>query len=107
MKFVDWFKRFFSAETVESSKRLGFIVLLFSYDVQHFLLMYLPIEIKNASLVQKSQDGMFYLILILGGYITAEPLLEKIRIGGPKNVNVENVESQNIKTNSVNNEKKE
>lgn len=107
MKFVNWFKNFFSAEAAESSKRFGFIILVVVYIVQHFLLMYIPIEIKNAGLVEKSQDGMYWLILILGGYISAEPVLNKIKIGGVKNVNVESVDKQSIKTDNLTVEKKE
>lgn len=107
MKFINWFKNFFSAEAAESSKRFGFIVLIIVYVVQHFLLMYLPIEIKNASLVASSQDGIYWLILILGGYISAEPVLNKLKIGGAKTVNVDKVQDQNIKADTVNVEKKE
>ena len=106
-KFLDWFKKFFSAETAESSKRLAFIVLVIVSIVQHFLLMYLPIEIKNASLVASSQDGIYWLILILGGYISAEPVLEKLKIGGVKSVNVENVKDQNITGETVTIQKKD
>lgn len=101
MENKNWFIKLFSADLEASSKRFAFVILVIVYIVQHFLLMYLPIEIKNAGLVEKSQDGIYWLIVVLGGLIGAEPVLNKFRFGGPKVVNVENVDKQNIKTDTV------
>jgi TRAP-type mannitol/chloroaromatic compound transport system permease small subunit len=66
------FSEFFSSAFEASSKRLAFLILVAVFIIQHFLLMYIKIEIANKELVKESQWYLFLLICLLGGFITAE-----------------------------------
>lgn len=110
-----WFSKFFSADFGESSKRLILIALVSVFVVSHFLLMYIKVEIANRQLVEESQWYLFLLIVIFGGYVSAEMITNlfrrkaelqagvdtvKARTGTPDTTvqvdNVENVDAKNV-----------
>jgi hypothetical protein len=69
---------FLSSDSEKSSKRLVFLVSFLLYGIQHFLLMYLKIEIANATLVKSSQDGLFWICVTSGCLVAGEPGFNKI-----------------------------
>jgi hypothetical protein len=74
---MTWLQKLFGSDTEVSTKRFVMVVLVIVYIVSHFLTMYFKIEIANKQLVTNSQEGMFWLIMIFGGFVTAEPLIAK------------------------------
>lgn len=92
-----WIKKLFGPDTEVSTKRFVMVILVMVYIISHFLTMYFKIEIANKTLVTNSQDGMFWLILVFGGYITGEALIAKWKGGGgPTNLVQQDVENQTI-----------
>jgi hypothetical protein len=87
---------FLSEGNAASSKRLICCALVVVYIVQHFLIMYVKVEIPNKDLVAASQDGIKWLILAFGGFIALPGILEKMNLGGPKNVVQQDVEKQTV-----------
>lgn len=61
-----------------------------------FLLMYFKIEVANKALVQSILDNIFWLILIFGGFITAELLIAKWKGGTPTNIVNQDVQQQTV-----------
>lgn len=96
---MNWFQKLFGPDTEVSTKRVVMIVLVAVLVVSLFLLMYFKIEVANKDLVKGIIDDIFWLILVFGGYISAEPLLQKWNIGGPKTVVSQDVEKQTVVTN--------
>jgi hypothetical protein len=68
---------FLSEGNAASSKRLIAFGLAIAYLVQHFLLMYIKIEIANKDLVQTSQEGIKWLCLCFGGFIALPEIMAK------------------------------
>ena len=97
-----WFKKLFSSSNEASSKRFILVILVFAYVVSHYLTMYIPVEIKNKELVASSEDGLFWLILFFGGYVTSELLIKKLSGSGASKVIADKVQEM-----TVNVEKKE
>lgn len=93
---MTWFKKLISSEFEASSKRFIAIVLVLVKIVALFLLMYFKIEIANRGLVEGILENMFWLILIFGGFIAAEPVLNKMKLGGPANVITQDVQQQTV-----------
>lgn len=91
-----WLKKLFGPDTEVSTKRFVMVVLLVVYIVSHFLTMYFKIEIANKQLVTASQEGMFWLILVFGGFVTAEQFIQKWKGGVPNQVVNQDVEQQTM-----------
>lgn len=91
-----WLKKLFGPDTEVSTKRFVMVVLLVVYIVSHFLTMYFKIEIANKTLVTNSQEGMFWLILVFGGFVTAEQFIQKWKGGVATNVVNQDVQNQTI-----------
>lgn len=92
-----WIKKLFGPDTEVSTKRFVMVILVMVYIISHFLTMYFKIEIANKTLVTNSQDGMFWLILAFGGFITGEALIAKWKGGGgPTNVINQDVQEQTV-----------
>jgi hypothetical protein len=70
-------KDFLSEGNAASSKRLIAFGLAVAYLVQHFLLMYIKIEIANKDLVASSQEGIKWLCLCFGGFIALPEIVSK------------------------------
>lgn len=93
---MSFIKNILSADNESSSKRLVCIVLVIVKVVALFLLMYIKIELANKDLVRAIIDNVFWLILIFGGFIAAEPVLSKWKPGGVKNVVQQDIEQQTV-----------
>jgi hypothetical protein len=93
---MNWFTKVLSSEFEASSKRLAFLMLIVVQIISHFLIMYIKIQIANRELVEQTLDNMFWLSLVFGGYIAAEPLLKRAQIGGAKTVVNQEVQEQTI-----------
>lgn len=76
-KKMNWLMQFLSGDTDKSSKRLVFLASFAVYVVQHFLLMYIKIEIANTKLVENSQEGVFWICVLSGCLVAGEPALNK------------------------------
>lgn len=92
MKLMD----FLSENNAASSKRLICFGLAVVYAIAFFLMMYLKVEIANKELVAKGQDGLFWLILVFGGYVALPGILDKMNLGGPKTVVSQDVAKQTV-----------
>jgi hypothetical protein len=95
---MTWLKKLFGPDTEVSTKRVVMIVLVLVQIIAVFLLMYFKIEVANKGLVSDILQNFFWLTLIFGGYVSAEPLLQKWNIGGPKTVVSQDVEKQTVIT---------
>jgi hypothetical protein len=93
---MTWLKRILSSENELSSKRFIAFTLVLVKIISLFLLMYFKIEIANRELVSGILDNMFWLILIFGGFIAAEPMLKHVKLGGPKNIVTQDVTNQTV-----------
>jgi hypothetical protein len=93
---MTWLQKLFGSDTEVSTKRFVMVVLVIVYIVSHFLTMYFKIEIANKQLVTNSQEGMFWLIMIFGGFVTAEPLIAKWKGGTATNVVNQDVQQQTV-----------
>jgi hypothetical protein len=93
---MNWFTKVLSSEFEASSKRLAFLMLIVVQIISHFLIMYIKIQIANKELVEQALDNMFWLALVFGGYIAAEPLLKRAQIGGAKTVVNQDVQEQTV-----------
>lgn len=71
---MKWLTDFLSGDTDKSSKRLVFLIASAVFFIQHFLLMYFKIEIKNVDLVKSSQEYLFWIILTTAGLIAGEKM---------------------------------
>jgi hypothetical protein len=69
---IKWITDFLSGDNDKSSKRLVFLLSSTAYIVQHFLLMYIKIEIANANLVDDSRQGLFWLAACSGSLVAME-----------------------------------
>jgi hypothetical protein len=81
---MKWLNEFLSGDSDKSSKRLVFLLVTAVFIIQHFLLMYIKIEIANAKLVESSQDSLFWIIMTTGTLIAGEPAFNKFGIGKSK-----------------------
>lgn len=93
---MSWIKKLFGPDTEVSTKRTVMVILVVVQIVALFLLMYFKIEVANKDLVKGIIENFFWLTLVFGGFITAEPLLQKWNIGGPKNVISQDIEKQTV-----------
>ena len=93
---MNWLKKILSSEYEASSKRFIAIILVAVKIIALFLLMYFKIEIANREIVSGILDNIFWLILVFGGFIAAEPVLNKWKPGGPKNVVTQDVQNQTV-----------
>ncbi|HYH15589.1 MAG TPA: hypothetical protein VD794_10225 [Flavisolibacter sp.] len=109
---LDYLKKIFSSTDEASSKRFIAVILVFTLIISHFLVMYIPIEIKNKELVSQSMDNLFWLCFGCLGFITGEHIvkgqaykskimaavgLKKAETGTPDVVvQNQNVDNQNI-----------
>lgn len=91
-----WLKKLFGPDSEVSTKRFVMVVLVIVYIISHFLTMYFKIEIANKQLVTNSQQGMFWLIGMFGGFITGEALINKWKGGSPSTVVQQDVNTQNV-----------
>lgn len=98
MKFFTYLKKLFSNDAEASSKRFVCIVLVIVQIVALFLTMYIKTEISNRQIVLELLQNMFWLCLIFGGFIAAEPVLQRLKLGGPKNVVYQDVDKQTVNT---------
>lgn len=104
MTMKQFLKHLFSTENEASSKRFICILLVIVQIVVLFLLMYIKIELANKELVGDVLENMFWLTLIFGGFIAAEPALAKWKLGGPKNIVQQDVKEQTVITEKKENE---
>jgi hypothetical protein len=94
-----------------SSKRLILLLMVVTYLISHFLLMYIKIQIANKDLVSQSMDGLKWMIIGFGGLVIGEPLVKGARAlwtargeaavkraetGTPENTVQQNVTNQNV-----------
>lgn len=93
---MTWLNKLFGPDTEVSTKRVVMIVLVAVQIAALFLLMYFKIEIANKDLVKSVLENFFWLTLIFGGYVSAEPLLQKWKIGGPTTVVTQDVDKQTV-----------
>lgn len=93
---MTWFKKLIDATASESPKSLVFLVLTLVHIVALFLIMYIPVEIKNRDLLADILDWNAWLIVATGGLVGLEPVLAKWRPGGPKNVVTQDVKEQTV-----------
>jgi hypothetical protein len=91
-----WLTKLFGPDTEVSTKRVVMVTLVVVQVVCLFLLMYFKIEIANKGLVEGILENLFWLTLVFGGFISAEPLLQKWNLGGPKNVVNQDVQEQTV-----------
>lgn len=95
---MNFFRKLFTSDAEASSKRFVCVILVCVHIIALFLLMYFRIEILNRDLVGNALHDNFWLILIFGGFIAAEPVLTKLRMGGPKNIVNQDVKEQTVIT---------
>lgn len=93
---MSWIKKLLGPDSEVSTKRVVMVVLVMVQIVALFLLMYFKIEIANKDLVNGIIQNFFWLTLVFGGFISAEPLLQKWNIGGPKTVVTQDVDKQTV-----------
>lgn len=89
-----WLKGILSAENEASSKRLICLVLVVVYVISHFMLMFIKIAIANERLVMRTLDGMEWMIMIFGGFILAEGLVQGYKIRQENKGRAEVIEAQ-------------
>jgi hypothetical protein len=97
---MSWLKKLFSSDTEASTKRFVMVVLVVVMIIAMFLLMYFKIEVANKDLVRAILENIFWLILIFGGFVTAEQFISKWKPSTGTSVVNQNVEEQTVVTNT-------